>query len=105
MLKTLKMSDGRLVGCDGYNAAVFVYVAPDESERKYLVEKLKVDEHTLSSSLDPDEPSRLEFEPEHVAMILKRPKHYAPQDEFLFKILSAGVFLFVDRLIIVISED
>ena len=105
MLKTLKMSDGRLVGCDGYNAAVFVYVAPDESERKYLVEQLKIDEHTLSSSLDPDEPSRLEFEPEHVAMILKRPKHYAPQDEFTFKVLSAGVFLFADRLIIVISED
>jgi magnesium transporter len=98
MLRTLKITDSKLVECDGYDAAVFVYISPDESERKYLVEQLKIDEHTLSSSLDPDEPSRLEFEPEHVAMILKRPKHYAPQDEFTFKVLSAGVFVFTDRL-------
>lgn len=105
MLRTLQILDGRLVECDGYNATIFVYVAPDENERKYLVEQLKIDEHTLISSLDPDEPSRLEFEPEHIAMILKRPKHYAPQDEFTFKVLSGGVFIFTDRLIIVISED
>ncbi len=105
MLRTLQILDGRLVECDGYNAAVFVYIAPDENEWKYLVEHLKIDEHTLTSSLDPDEPGRLEFEPEHVAMILKRPKRYAPQDEFTFKVLSAGVFLFADRLVIVVSED
>ncbi len=105
MLRTLQILDGKLVECDGYNAAIFVYVAPDEDEHKYLVEQLKIDEHTLSSSLDPDEPGRLEFEPEHIAMILKRPKRYAPQDEFTFKVLSAGMFLFADRLVIVISED
>jgi len=105
MLRTLRILDGKLAECDGYNASVFVYIAPDESERRYLIEQLRIDEHTLSSSLDPDEPGRLEFEPEHAAMILKRPKRYAPQDEFNFKVLSAGVFLFADRLIIVISED
>ncbi len=105
MLRTLEISGNKLVECSGSDASVFVYVAPDENERRYLVEQLKIDEHTLNSSLDPDEPSRLEFEPEHVAMILKRPKHYAPQDEFLFKVLSVGVFLFSDRLIIVVAED
>jgi magnesium transporter len=105
MLRTLQILDDKLVECDGYNATVFVYVAPDENEHRYLIEQLKIDEHTLISSLDPDEPGRLEFEPEHVAMILKRPKRYAPQDEFTFKVLSAGVFLFTDRLIIVVSED
>ena len=105
MLRTLNISDGKLVECSGYDASVFVYVAPDENERKYLVEQLRIDEHTLSSSLDPDEPGRLEFEPEHIAMILKRPKRYAPQDEFTFKVLSTGVFLFTDRLVIVVSED
>ncbi|MGB8225663.1 MAG: hypothetical protein WCE45_02170, partial [Sedimentisphaerales bacterium] len=105
MLRTLKILDNKLVGCSGYDASVFVYITPDENEKKYLVEQLKVDEHTLASSLDPDEPSRLEFEPEHIAMIFKRPKHYATQDEFLFKVLSAGVFIFSDRLVIVLSED
>lgn len=105
MRRMLKISDSRLVECSGYDASVFVYLAPDENERKYLIEQLKIDEHTLNSSLDPDEPGRLEFEPNHVAMILKRPRHYAREDEFLFRVLSAGVFLFADRLVIVITED
>jgi magnesium transporter len=105
MLKTLHIEKGRLIECSDNNAAVFVYIAPDENEKKYLVEHLRIDEHTLNSSLDPDEPSRLEFEPEHIAMILKRPKYYAPQDEFLFKVLSVGVFIFNDRLVIVAAED
>ncbi|MBN1787880.1 MAG: magnesium transporter CorA family protein [Sedimentisphaerales bacterium] len=105
MLEKLHIEDGKLVECNDDNAVVFVYVAPDDDEKKYLVDELKIDEHTLNSSLDPDEPSRLEFEPEHVAMIIKRPKHYAPQEEFLFKVLSVGVFLFADRLVIVVAED
>ena len=105
MLKTLKIVDGKLAECTNGDAVVFIYVAPDENERKYLIEQLKIDEHTLNSSLDPDEPSLLEFEPEHIAMIFKRPKHYASQDEYLFKVLSAGVFIFSSRLVIVLSEE
>ncbi|MBU1260486.1 MAG: magnesium transporter CorA family protein [Planctomycetes bacterium] len=105
MLKKLHISNGKLVECDDNNAVVSVYVAPDENERRYLVDQLKIDEHTLNSSLDPDEPSRLEFEPEHIAMICKRPKHYSQQDEFLFRILSVGIFIFKGHLVIVVAED
>ena len=105
MQRKLYISDGKLVeGGDG-EAVVFVYIAPDEAERRYLVDQLKIDEHTLNSALDPDELSRLEFEPEHVAMILKRPKRHAAEDSFLFKVLSTGVFLFKDRLVIVLADD
>jgi len=105
MLKKLYISDGKLTECGNGDPAVFIYVAPDENERKYLVEQLKIDEHTLNSSLDPDELSRLEFEPEHAAMIFKRPKRYTAQDNFLFRVLSTGVFLFKDRLVIVVADD
>ncbi|HBG28301.1 MAG: divalent metal ion transporter [Planctomycetes bacterium GWF2_41_51] len=105
MLRTLQIVENKLVESNGYNANIFVYIAPSETERKYLVDNLKIDEHTLSSTLDPDEPSRLEFEPEHTAMIFKRPRHYAPQDEFLFKALSVGMFIFSDRLVIVLADD
>jgi len=105
MLKRLYISDGKLVECGEGEAVVFLYIAPDEAERKYLVEQLKIDEHTLNSSLDPDELSRLEFEPEHAAMIFKRPKRYVVQDNFLFRVLSTGVFLFKDRLVIVVADD
>jgi magnesium transporter len=105
MLKKLYISDGKIVEGGNGEAVVYVYSTPDESERKYLIEQLKIDEHTLNSSLDPDELSRLEFEPEHIAMILKRPKRYTAEDSFHFKVLSVGVFLFKDRLVIVLAED
>jgi len=105
MLKRLRISEGKLVEADASNGQVHVYVNPDEGERKFLIETLKLDEHTLNSALDPDELARLEFEPEHVALIYKRPKNYSSQDEFLFKIASAGVFVFKDFLVVVISED
>jgi magnesium transporter len=105
MLKKLYITDGKLVEGGEGEATVCVYTAPDEAERRYLVEQLRIDEHTLNSSLDPDELSRLEFEPEHVAMIFKRPKRYATEDSFLFKVLSTGVFLFKERLIIVLADE
>lgn len=105
MLTQLYITDGKLTDTGQGEAPVWVYTAPDETERKYLVEELRVDEHTLSSALDPDELSRLEFEPEHAAMIFKRPKHYTAQDNFLFRVVSTGIFLFKDRLIIVRADD
>ncbi len=105
MLKQLYITDGKITDSGQGEALVWVYTAPDEAERKYLVEQLKIDEHTLNSALDPDELSRLEFEPEHSAMIFKRPKHYTAQDNFLFRVVSTGVFLFKDRLIIVRTDD
>ena len=105
MLRALKIADGKLTETWPEDAQVLVYVAPDEAEKRHLADDLKVDEHTLSSSLDPDELSRLEFEPEHAAMILKRPKNYSSEDNFVFKVVSTGMFLFKDRLIVVLAED
>jgi magnesium transporter len=105
MLRRFQITDNRLVQREGDDGDVLVYFGPDETERKHLVDAFKVDEHTLTSALDPDELARLEFEPDHVAMILKRPKNYSSADEFLFKVNSTGMFLFKDRLIIVLAEE
>ncbi len=105
MLTRLYIKDGRLAETGEGEAPVWVYTAPDEAERKYLVEQIKLDEHTLNSALDPDELSRLEFEPDHAAIIFKRPKRYTAEDNFLFRVLSTGVFLFKDRLIIVRADE
>lgn len=105
MLKQLYITDGKITETGQGDAPVWVYTSPDEAERRVLIEQLKIDEHTLNSALDPDELSRLEFEPEHVAMIFKRPKHYTAQDNFLFRVLSTGVFLFKDRLVIVKADE
>ncbi len=105
MLKKLYISNGKITDKGEGEAVVSVYSAPNETERKYLIEQLKIDEHTLNSSLDPDELSRLEFEPEHIAMICKRPKRYTAEDSFHFKVLSTGVFLFKNHMVIVLAED
>lgn len=105
MLKKYNVVGGKLVETQVESALLFVFINPDESEKKYLIDNLKLDEHTLGSALDPDEPARLEFEPKHTAVIFKRPEPYSHKDEFLFRIASTGAYLFKDRLIIVISED
>ena len=86
-------------------AQVFVYANPTLEEQRFLVEQYQIDEHTLASALDPDEQPRLEFEPEHAVMIYKRPKNYSGKDQLEFKVASVGMFLFQDKLIIVLAED
>jgi magnesium transporter len=104
MLRQLSIVDGKLAE-NGPTGEIFVYVNPDESERRHLIDAYGLDEHTLASSLDPDELSRIEFEPEHVAIIFKRPKDYSSAEEFLFKVSSTGFFLFKDRLILIVPDD
>jgi len=105
MQKRYELREGRVVETNNDDAPILVFVAPDEQERLYLTEHLKIDEHTLASSLDPDEISRIEFEPEHIAMILKRPKNYSAEEQFMFRVTSMGLFLFQDRLVVVVSEN
>ena len=105
MLKRYQISEGRF--CDGTaeTCPIQVYINPDEAEKRHLVNDLKLDEHTLASSLDPDELARLEFEPEHIAVIVKRPRNYSAEDLYLFRVSSMGLFLFKDTLVIVSGED
>lgn len=105
MLQRMELANGKVTPCSDGTGNVSIYINPDEQEKRYLVETLKLDEHTLASALDPDELARLEFEPDHVAIIFKRPRNYSSQDEFVFRVTSMGLFLFADKLIVVMSED
>ena len=64
-----------------------------------------IDYHTLQSSLDPDELSRLEFESDHAAIIFKRPKSFCAGDNFLLKLTSTGIFIYQNYLVIVMADD
>ncbi len=103
MIRKTQFVDGRLQPAD--DGPIWLVVAPDDAERRQLVDGLKIDEHTLNSALDPDELARLEVEPDHLALILKRPKSYSQEDDFLFKVLSNGLFLFKDKLVIVMADE
>lgn len=105
MLKKYNIVARKLVEVDAPSAQVLVYTNPTLDEQRFLVENFQIDEHTLASALDPDEQPRLEFEPEHIVMIYKRPKNYSGKDQLEFKVASVGMFLFEDKLVVVLAED
>jgi magnesium transporter len=106
MLKKYEITDRKVCECPPENEApIMVFSSPDENEKRNLIDNYKIDEHTLHSALDKDEQPRLEFEPNHVAVILKSPKNYSGRDHFLFKVLSFGMFLFKDKLVIITDKD
>lgn len=105
MLKRYRILANKIVEATEEKSPILIFVNPDETERRNLIDNYKIDEHTLRSALDPDELSWLEFEPNHTALIFKRPKSYSAEDQLLFKTTTAGMFLFSDCLIIVLTED
>ncbi|MBO7605000.1 MAG: magnesium transporter CorA family protein, partial [Elusimicrobiaceae bacterium] len=86
-------------------AGILLFVNPTAEEQKYLIDVLKIDEHTLASAMDPEELPRLETEPEHTALILNRPRNYSGKDQLVFRVASMGLFLYKDKLVIVLPED
>ena len=105
MLHEYSVIDGRITRGTGGSPAVDIYVLPNEEERFHLIHDLEIDEHTLASSIDPDETPRIEFEDTYTAIILKYPKNYSADDNFLFRVKSMGIFMFSDRVVIVVDDN
>lgn len=105
MKRQYSIVDRKLVESPDGQCPITIYAGPTDEEKRYLIEELKVDDHTLASALDPDELARVEFEPDHAAIIFKRPRNYSSADQFIFKVSSAGIFFFRDRVVIVVAED
>lgn len=105
MVKNYSIIDSRVTEGLSEKGRISVYISPDQTERRYLIDHYQIDEHTLLSALDPDELSRIEIESDHVAIILKSPVNYQAEHAFEFLVSSMGMFLFEDALIIVMAED
>jgi magnesium transporter len=100
-----RLESGRLVACEPNEAQIIGYISPTIDDEAELQEHYNIDYHTLQSSLDPDELSRLELEPDHAAIIFKRPKSFCADDNFLMKLTSTGVFVYESQLVIVMADD
>ncbi len=96
---------GTVVKCQPADAQVIVFNSPTIEDEADLMEYYNIDYHTLQSSLDPEELSRLEFETDHAAFIFKRPKSFSADDNFLLKLTSTGVFIYEDRVVVVMPDD
>ena len=55
-----RLEGGRLISCEPGEAQIIAYVSPTIDDEADLQEHYNIDYHTLQSSLDPDELSRLE---------------------------------------------
>ncbi|PKM98554.1 MAG: divalent metal ion transporter [Elusimicrobia bacterium HGW-Elusimicrobia-3] len=105
MIKRYKIEGHLIKPVEAETPQIWVVVSPNDDEKKWLVENFNLDEHNFASAFDPEEPARMEFEPDHLALIFKRPKNYSSKDHFMFKVSSMGLFLFKDKLILALSED
>jgi magnesium transporter len=105
MIKRLKLVNNALVASESEDSHVQIYINPDQNERNILLTTYNIDNHTLSSALDPDEVPRIEFDLDSIFIIWKRPMNYSGEDNFFFNVASMGVFLFKEQLVVVLSED
>ena len=105
MIKRYNIENNHIVPVESETPAIWVVINPTDDEKNWLVGNFALDEHNFASAFDPEEPTRLEFEPDHLELIFKRPKNYSSKDHFLFKVSSMGLFLFKDKLIIALPED
>ena len=100
-----RLVGGHLIPCEPNAAEIIAYTSPTMDDEAELQEQYKIDYHTLQSSLDPDELSRLEIEHGHISIIFKRPTSFCAGDNFLLKLTSTGVFLYENYLVIVMADD
>jgi len=104
MFQKFGIENDRLVE-NAAQAGVYLLRAPTDEERATVLKMFPIDENNLASALDPDEPPRVEVEPDHRVVIVKYPKNFSGKRQLLFKVASMGLFLFADRLLIVVQED
>ncbi|MGH8594961.1 MAG: magnesium transporter CorA family protein [Gammaproteobacteria bacterium] len=105
MIKRFQLSGGSLMPVEAEDSPIHVYINPDPLERNSLRAAFNIDEHTLSSALDPDEVSRIELNPDHLLLIWKRPTKYSGEDSFFFDVASIGLLLFKERLVVIVTDD
>ena len=105
MHKKYDIIDRTIILSDRKDNAIDFYINPDEKEKNIILSNLDFDQHTLSSALDPDEVSRIEFEKDYTFIIWKRPNNYSFEDQLQFNVSSIGILLTREKIIIILKDD
>ncbi|MBN1560952.1 hypothetical protein JW998_11920 [candidate division KSB1 bacterium] len=104
MLQKYCILNDRLVTDSEGKDTIHVYSDPTTEERQHLIKMLDLDQHSLSSALDPDEISRLELNPALAFMIWKHPENYSFDGEIRFNVSSIGIALTSDQLVVILAQ-
>ncbi|WP_433771226.1 magnesium transporter CorA family protein [Pseudomonas putida] len=105
MIKSFELENGALHAVERLDAQVMLFSNPDVAERDLLHSHFKLDEHALASALDPDEVSRIEFHPDNLFLIWKRPENYSGAGSLSFEVSSCGLLFCPDRLLVIATDD
>jgi len=105
MNRKFDIIDRQIVPTDKENNLIDFYINPDENERQTILTSLDFDEHALSSALDPDEVSRVEFEKDYTFIIWKRPNNYSFDIQLQFNVSSLGIILSNTKIILILKDD
>lgn len=105
MQKNFEIIDKSIVPSAKEETEIVFYINPDEKEKQIILKNLDFDEHTLSSALDADEISRVEFEQDYTFIIWKKPDNYSFETQLLFKVSSIGIILSPSKLIIILTDE
>ncbi|CAI8783775.1 magnesium transporter CorA family protein [Pseudomonas zeae] len=105
MINSFALSHGALQRVERLDAEVMLFSNPDAAERVLLHSHFKVDEHALASALDPDEVSRIEFHPDHLFLIWKRPENYSGGGSLAFEVSSCGLLFAPGQLLVIATDD
>ncbi len=105
MLQKYDLINSELVLNNESETAIHIYQNPTIEERQHLITSMNLDQHSLSSALDPDEISRIELKPDLTFMVWKHPENYGFQGEIRFNVSSIGLVLVANRLVIILAEN
>ncbi|WP_339452668.1 magnesium transporter CorA family protein [Pseudomonas sp. EA_5y_Pfl2_R50] len=105
MINSFMLRRGALQRVERMDAEVMLFSNPDAAERDLLHTHFKVDEHALASALDPDEVSRIEFHPDHLFLIWKRPENYSGGGSLAFEVSSCGLLFSPGQLLVIATDD
>lgn len=105
MINSFALRHGALQRIERLDTEVMLFSNSDAAERELLHSHFKVDEHALASALDPDEVSRIEFHPDHLFLIWKRPENYSGGGSLAFEVSSCGLLFSPGQLLVIATDD
>lgn len=105
MRRCLSLAGKRPLETDEEDASIYYYTSPSAAERQELMDKWRIDRHSLDAALDPDEVPRVDFSTKEANLFWKRPTSVRTDRQILFNVASMGVFLREEKMIVVVSDD
>ncbi len=105
MHKRFDIVDKSIVLSNSEDNTIDFYLNPDDAEKQNILKSLDFDEHTLSSALDADEVSRIEFEPGYTFILWKHPNNYSFENQLQFNVSSLGIVLTRKKIVLILTDD